>query len=97
MNQKARTVKYAVLAVAASAVIGAAAITQAEWEADHSLIPTPSASSAFYVVSPTARIGEQTVTADTVGIDATCVEREYELSFNTALKTYPCGAIMVIR
>ena len=95
MNQKARTVKYAVLAVAASAVIGAAAITQAEWEADHSLIPTPSSSSAFYVVSPTARTGMQSVDADMDGLDATPTERIYDFPFWTRLSTYRPGMICI--
>lgn len=71
------------------------AITQAEWEADPSLIPAPSASSAFYVVAPTALVGEQTVAADAVGIDATPVERVWSFGFATPLNTHKLGVLII--
>ncbi len=75
----------------------AIAITQAEWEADHSLIPTPSATSSFYVVSPVAYSGAQSVDAVMSGYDATSAERIYDFPFGTDLKTYICGATLIIR
>ena len=75
----------------------AVAITQAEWEADHSLIPTPSASSAFYVVSPAAYGGAQSVDAVMSGYDATPAERIYDFPFGTDLKTYNIGSMFIVR
>ena len=97
MNQKPQTVRYAALAAAACAAIGAAAITQAEWEADHSLIPTPSASSSFYVISPTPRTGEHSEDADMDGLDATPTERTYDFPFWTRLSTYRPGMICIFQ
>ena len=82
---------------ALSAAFSASAITKAEWEADHSLIPTPSSSSAFYVVSPTPRIGAQSVDADMDGLDATPTERIYDFPFETILSTCKPGFICVIK
>jgi len=87
----------AMLALAACAAMTAVAITRAEWEADPSLIPTPNASSAFYVVSPTAYAGAQTVDAVMSGYDTTPAERIYDLPFETDLRTYLCGSTFVIR
>ena len=87
----------ALLASAAlTAVFSASAITQAEWEADNSLIPDP-ASGAFYCVTPTARDGEQTVSASSAGLDATPLERTYELPFSTALSTHAPGFLVIIQ
>ena len=87
----------AILVIAACAAMTAVAITQAEWEADHSLIPVPSESSVFYVVSPTAYAGAQTVDAVMSGYDTTSAERIYDFQFGTDLKTYICGATLIIR
>ena len=81
----------AMVALVSCVTMTAIAITQAEWEADHSLIPTPSASSAFYIVSPTAYAGAQSTDAVMVGYDATPAERVYDFSFGTDLKTYAPG------
>ena len=73
------------------------AITQSEWEADNSLLPSPSASSAFYFVAPTLRNGEQTVTGSRTGLDATPTEREYAFQFGTALSTFKPGSLFILR
>ena len=83
------------LAGAALAAMTAAAITQAEWEADNSLIPTPSASSAYYVVAPTSLAGVQTANANASGLDSSPTEREYEFDFDTELTTR-CGATVIM-
>ena len=87
----------AMLALATCAAMTSVAITQAEWEADHSLIPTPSASSAFYVVSPVAYGGAQSVDAVMSGYDATPAERIYDFPFGTDLKTYNIGSMLIVR
>jgi len=92
-----RTIAILALAATAGAAITGAAITRAEWEADPSLIPTPNALSAFYVVSPTAYAGAQTVDAVMSGYDTTPAERIYDLPFETDLRTYLCGSTFVIR
>lgn len=83
------------LAGAALAAMTAAAITQAEWEADNSLIPTPSASSTFYVVAPTALAGDQIASAYASGLDSSPTEREYKFDFDTELTTR-CGATVIM-
>ena len=81
----------------AFAALAAKAITQAEWEADNSLIPTPSASSAFYVAAPSPLSGEQEIDALTTGLDATPTEREYVFAFATELNTHPRGTVLFLR
>ena len=83
--------------IAAFAALAAKAITQAEWEADNSLIPTPSASSVFYVVEPTAFAGAQTVTEDAAGLDSTPTERIYDLDFETRFSTRPICTVLFLR
>ena len=81
------------------AALAAKAITQAEWEADNSLIPTPSASSAF-IVSGTehaAFAGDQTETASATGFDSTLSKRTYEYDFETRLTTKPIATVMFLR
>ena len=81
------------------AALAAKAITQVEWEADNSLIPTPSASSAF-IVSGTehaAFAGDQTETAPAAGFDSTLSKRTYEYDFETRLTTKPIATIMFLR
>ena len=94
-----RKPSIAILALAATAgtAITAAAITHAEWEADHSLIPTPSATSAFYVVSPSPYGGAQSADAVLSGYDATPAERIYDFQFGTDLKTYNIGSMLIVR
>ena len=46
------SILHCAFCIIALAALAANAITQAEWEADNSLIPSPSASSPFYVVAP---------------------------------------------
>ena len=87
----------AVLSALGFAAFSASAITQAEWEADNSLIPTPSASSPFYVVAPKANTGEQTVSANVTGIDATPVERDYYFPFSTDLTSRKPGFVLIYR
>ena len=89
--------KMSLLGVAFALALAGGAITKAEWEADHSLIPTPSATSAFYVVSPTALAGAQDVDAVVGGLDFTPAERTYDFPFGTNLKTYIPGAMVIIR
>ena len=88
----------AVLSALGFAAFSASAITQAEWEADNSLIPTPSALSPFYVTGtePTEPTGEQTVSANVTGIDATPVERDYYFPFSTDLTSRKPGAILIV-
>ena len=83
--------------VAACAAFGAFAITKAEWEADNSLIPTPSASSAFFVVAPTAPTGVQSASVSMTGLDATPMERMYWLPFSTRLSTHKPGVLISVR
>ena len=87
----------AILAVATGATLPLGAITQAEWEADSSLIPAPGASSAFYVVAPTPGAGEQTETATATGLDSTPTEREYDFGFDTELSTHPAATVIMMR
>ena len=89
--------KKALFAVAASLALASGAITKEEWEADHSLIPTPSSSSAFYVVEPTGRTGEQTLVAVTTGFDTTPSERTWLFPFGVDLITSPLGFFLIFR
>ena len=95
--RRGRVALAAAVCVVLMAAFDLTAVTQAEWEADNSLIPAPSGSSAFYVVSPTARDGEQTVSASSAGLDATPLERTYELPFSTALSTHAPGFLVIIQ
>lgn len=90
-------VQMALFGVAIASAQSVGAITQAEWEADHSLIPTPSATSAFYVVSPTSYGGAQSADAVLSGYDTTPAERIYNIRFGTDLKTYNIGSTIVFR
>ena len=81
----------------ALAALAAKAITQAEWEADHTLIPSPTAASAFYVVAPTAPAPDQKVESDTVGLDSTASKREYLFDFGTRLSTKPIATMLFLR
>ena len=89
--------RLSLFGVAIASALAVGAITQAEWEADHSLIPTPSATSAFYVVSPTAPAGAQDVDAVIGGLDFTPAERTYDFRFGTDLKTYNIGSMFIVR
>jgi len=73
------------------------AITRAEWEADNSLIPTPSSSSAFYVTGQRPTQSEQMVSADMTGLDATATNRAYEFPFLTWFTTFPNGLKLIFR
>jgi len=92
-----RTIASLAAAATACAAITATAITREEWEADHSLIPTPSSTSAFYVVSPTPYAGAQSVDAVMSGYDTMPAERIYDFPFGTDLKTYNTGATIIFR
>ncbi len=83
----------------AFAALAAKAITQAEWEADNSLIPTPSASSAFIVAGTehAAFAGDQTETAAFAGLDSTLSKRVYEFDFETRLSTKPIATVLLVR
>lgn len=92
------------LSVAALSMFGfvsfsAFAITQEEYEADNSLIPTPSASSPFYVTGAGSiePVGEQVVSANMQGIDATPAVRDYSFQFLTDLTSYKVGFILFYR
>lgn len=87
----------AVLSVLCLASFSLPAITQAEWEADHSLIPTPSADSVFYVVAPTPCTGERTVSANVTGLDVTPTERDYYFPFDTELTSRTPGFVLICR
>jgi hypothetical protein len=98
-EQAAGRSKVALLLAVAAIAFSASAITQAEWEADHSLIPSPSASSEFYVsgTEPTGPIGEQTVEARMTGLDATPNVRVYEFPFQTWLRTFFRGLYIIVQ
>ena len=89
--------RLSLFGVAIASALAVGAITQAEWEADHSLIPTPSATSAFYVVSPTPYGGAQSADAVLSGYDTTPAERIYDFRFGTDLKTYNIGSMLIVR
>ena len=78
------------------AVSSAAAITKAEWEADNSLIPTPTASSAFYIVGPMPHAGGQTAMSTAISaMDTAPARMVWWANFNTALKSYLDGLVIV--
>lgn len=87
--------------IAAAALAGAAlsalAITQAEWEADNSLLPTPSAGSPVYVTAPTAPAPVQDVTGYGIGLDTRALVHDYLVAFDTDVSTFPPGTIALFR
>jgi len=87
------------LAVALSAgALSASAITQEEWEADPSLIPSATAESAFYVVEPSPIAGEQTVTLSSASaIDSFPAKRVWFANFQTAMRTFFRGFVLLFR
>ena len=96
INAKLRCLIFTTVLLGAA--LPASAITQAEWEADNSLIPTPSASSVFYVVEPTALVGEQTVSTSTMPeVDLTPVVRRSSNFFSTILRTVFTGLMLFVR
>ena len=66
-------------------------------EADNSLIPSPSASSPFYVVAPSAPAPEQRIVSDTLGFDSTFTKRKYGFDFETRLSTKPIATVLLLR
>ena len=95
---RGRGLLTAVLSVFCLASFSLFAITREEWEADHSLIPTPSASSVFYVAGtePAAPTGEQTVSANVTGLDVTPTERDYYFPFDTELTSRKPGIMLIV-
>ena len=89
--------RIASVALLCAAALSASAITQEEWEADHTLIPTPSATSEFYVTAPTDSTGEQSVSAEMTGLDATPNVRVYEFQFQSWLRTVFRGLYFILR
>ena len=91
--------RIASVALLCAAALSASAITQEEWEADHTLIPTPSATSVFYVTgtAPTDSTGEQSVSAEMTGLDATPNVRVYEFQFQSWLRTVFRGLYFILR
>lgn len=89
--------KKTLFGIATAVAIASGAITREEWEANPSLIPTPSASSAFYVVEPTGRAGEQTVATSMVGLDTTPTERTWTFLFDVDLITSPIGLLLIYK
>ncbi len=88
---------FCIAIATAIAATTAKAITQAEWEADPALIPTPSASSPFYVVAPSAPAPEQRIVSDTLGFDSTFTKRKYGFDFETRLSTKPIATVLLLR
>lgn len=89
--------RIASVALLCAAALSASAITQEEWEADPTLIPTPSATSEFYVTAPTDSTGEQSVVAEMTGLDATPNVRVYEFQFQSWLQTVFRGLYFILR
>jgi hypothetical protein len=89
--------RIASVALLCAAALSASAITQEEWEADPTLIPTPSATSEFYVTAPTDSTGEQSVSAEMTGLDATPNVRVYEFQFQSWLRTVFRGLYFIFR
>lgn len=96
-EQAAGRSKVALLLAVAAIAFSASAITQEEWEADPTLIPTPSATSEFYVTAPTDSTGEQSVVAEMTGLDATPNVRVYEFQFQSWLWTVFRGLYFILR
>ena len=96
MNAKLRCLIFTTVLLGVA--LPASAITREEWEANPSLIPTPSASSEFYVVEPTALVGEQTVSPSTMpNVDLTPVVRQSSNFFSTVLRTVFTGFMLFVR
>ena len=91
------SILHCAFCIIALAALAANAITQAEWEADNSLIPSPSASSPFYVVAPSAPAPEQRIVSDTLGFDSTFTKRKYGFDFETRLSTKPIATVLLLR
>ena len=89
--------RIASVALLCAAALSASAITQEEWEADPTLIPTPSATSEFYVTAPTDSTGWQSVSAEMTGLDATPNVRVYEFQFQSWLRTVFQGLYFILR
>lgn len=89
--------RIASVALLCAAALSASAITQEDWEADPTLIPTPSATSEFYVTAPTDSTGEQSVSAEMTGLDATPNVRVYEFQFQSCLRTVFRGLYFILR
>ena len=89
---------FIALAVAVAATTARAMITEEDYNADPTLIPAANASSVLYVTGtePSEPSGEQTVTAGTVGLDATPNARVYELPFQTWLRTFFIGLYLIV-
>ena len=98
MNTKLRYLIFTTVLLGAA--LPTFAITQAEWAENPSLIPTPSASSAFYVTGtePIAPTGEQTVSTATMQkVDLTPVVRRSSNFFSTILRTVFTGLMLFVR
>ena len=89
--------KKAMFGISVAVALAAGAITREEWEANPSLIPTPSATSAFYVVEPTGRSGAQTVAVSMIGLDTTPTERTWTFLFDVDLITSPFGLLLIYK
>ena len=91
--------RIASVALLCAAALSASAITQEDWEANPTLIPTPSATSEFYVTgtAPTDSTGEQSVSAEMTGLDATPNVRVYEFQFQSWLRTVFRGLYFILR
>lgn len=87
----------AVLSMFGFISFSASAITKEEYEADNSLIPTPSASSPFYVVGPTSRDGADCVDVALNECDTAPVQQIVDFGFDTDLRTYLPGSMFIIR
>ena len=90
---------FGFVSFSASAItkFSASAITKEEYEADNTLIPTPSASSPFYVVEPTSRDGADCVDVALNECDTAPVQQIVDFGFDTDLRTYLPGLMFIIR
>ena len=96
MNVKLRCLIFTTVLLGVA--LPASAITREEWEANPSLIPTPSADSEFYVVEPTAFVGAYTMSPSTMpDVDLTPVVRRYSNFFSTVMRTAFYGFILFVR
>ena len=90
-------IMHCALCIMAFATTAAQAITESEYNADPTLIPTASASSPFYVVAPSSLSGEQEIDALATGLDSTPTEREYDFTFDTELTTRHGATVLYLR
>lgn len=88
---------FGMAAVIGAVALTAHAITEAEYNADPSLIPAATASSPFYIVAPATPSAEQGTDAYAMGLDSTPTEREYDFAFDTELTTHPAATVMYVR